>query len=106
MRLTANEHAVLVAIDNSEYGDLLTDAVWTFTLADNMSACGPTGNALSGTVSSLSQKGFLETYKCSGSTDWQGFKNNDDSTVTITAAGVEALLESGYKPKKLLALPK
>ena len=105
MPLTANEHAVLVAIDASEYGDILTNAVWTFTLADNMAACGPTGKALSGTVSSLSQKGYLNVYQCRPSRDERGRANNDDSTVQITEAGVAALLESGYKPRKLLALP-
>lgn len=100
MSLTTNEHFVLNAIDKSEYGDCLTDAVWTFTLADNMADHGPTGNALSGTVSSLVQKGYLIARDCKPSSDMNGNWNNDDSTVEITEAGVYALLESGYKPRK------
>lgn len=89
MNLTNNELAVLRAIDNSDYGDRLTDGVWFFSVADAMQADGPRGLALAGTVSSLVQKGAV----------WVDGKGND-STIGITAAGVAAYLAAVVCPNK------
>lgn len=99
MSLTPNEIAILSAIDKSEYGDRLTDSVWTFTLADHS---GLSGKTISGTVSSLAKKGFVVCTDYEASSDGRGRKNNDDAAIGITDAGVKALLETGYKPRKML----
>lgn len=54
--LTNNELLILTAIDKSEYGDHLQEAVWTFTLADHSPL---RGKEISGTVASLVKKGFV-----------------------------------------------
>lgn len=76
--LTANELAVLNAIDESEYGDTLRDPVWTFTIEDNSAL---SGRVISGVVSSLHKKGLVIS---SGS--------GRDQQIEITAKGVEAFI--------------
>lgn len=60
-KLTPNQFAVLSAIDTSEYGCDLGDAVWTFTIADN---CGLSSRSIPGTIGSLIRKGFVKS--CGG----------------------------------------
>jgi hypothetical protein len=81
INLTAFEIAVLRAIDNSEYGEYLLNAVWTFTVADNMQPDGPTGRQLSGVISSLVQKGVV---------DVQDY--DDDSIIGLTRKGADAYI--------------
>lgn len=78
MKLTANEIAVLKAIDNSEYGDNLHDEIWTFSVADN---CSLKPRSLPGIVSSLSKKKLVS---CCGAYD------GDDATIGMTDAGIAA----------------
>lgn len=66
MKLTSNELAVLKAIDKSEYGDLLTDEIWTFTVGDNVDSS-ISKTSLPGIISSLNKKGLVG----SGSYDGQ-----------------------------------
>lgn len=73
-RLTANELAVLTAIDASEYGDQITDAIWAWSVADH---CKLTGKTISGTVSSLQKKGLTK----SGD-------SGRDATICMTDEGV------------------
>lgn len=58
MKITANEFAVMQAIDASEYGDGLCDAIWTFSMSDH---CSLAKRAIPGTVSSLTKKGLVVT---------------------------------------------
>jgi hypothetical protein len=58
--LTALELSVLRAIDASEYGEVLTDDVWTFSITDNMEAGGATPKQLPGVISSLSKKKLVK----------------------------------------------
>ena len=58
--LTANELTVLKAIDDSEYGCYLTDAIWSFSIADN---CNLAPTSIPGVVSSLVKKGLV---RCAG----------------------------------------
>jgi hypothetical protein len=79
--LTPFEIAVLRAIDNSEYGQYLMNAVWTFTVADNMQPDGPTGRQLSGVISSLVQKNVVYV---------EGF--DDDTIIGFTRKGAAAYI--------------
>jgi DNA-binding MarR family transcriptional regulator len=54
-KLTTKELAVLRALDSSEYGSFLTDAVWSFTIADNSDL---TPKSIPGICASLQKKGY------------------------------------------------
>ena len=88
--LTSNEFKILRAIDASEYGDALTEDVWTFTLANHSDLSGKT---ISGTVSSLSQKGFVRV----------GGRGKEQY-IGITAAGAQEYIAAhkaaGTEPHK------
>lgn len=90
--LTVKELAVLQAIDDSEYGDLLTDAVWTFSIADNVALNIVPVKGIPGVVASLNKKGFLVSVK-----------DSDGDCVYLTDAGVKAFLETNGSSKKRLA---
>lgn len=83
--LTDNEKKVLLAIAQSEYQngtddkDLVGHHVWSEFIADN---AGINKRSVAGVFSSLSKKGLIETYNSYG--------QNED-TVALTAAGVQAL---------------
>lgn len=76
--LTDNEFKVLRSLDNSEYGEVLRDDVWTFTIADNSDL---SGKIISGTVSSLVKKGFV---KVGG---W-----GEEATIRMTEEGTKAYI--------------
>ena len=78
-KLTALEHNVLECIDHNEYGDSLCDNVWTFSVAGYF---GGEPNQLSGVVSSLIKKGFINA------TD-----TGDDASIGMTDAGAAAYLD-------------
>jgi hypothetical protein len=87
--LTALELMFLKAIDNSEYGDNLEDAVWFWSVADS-TTCDK--KQLSGIVSSLVNKDLI----CTQDT------GTDEHTVWFTDAGVDAYLTAvgiSNKPK-------
>jgi hypothetical protein len=88
--LTALELSVLRAIDASEYGDVLTDEIWMFSVTDNMEAGGATPKQLPGVVSSLVKKGLVK----SGGT-------GNDAGIHMTDAGATAyVLAVCYDRKK------
>ena len=79
MKITENELNVLLSIINNDYQTfdksdraLIKSPTWTFVCEDS----GIKGKSLSGTISSLSQKGLI------GST-----LDGKDSTIWITEAG-------------------
>jgi hypothetical protein len=81
--ITPNELKVLLTIINNDYQtfdksdrDLIKSATWTFVCEDS----GIKGKSLSGTISSLTQKGLV------GSTG-----AGNDSTIWITEAGYNGL---------------
>lgn len=81
--LTAKEIAVLAAIDHSEYGDGITDPVWTFSIADNVDRdVVPNDSSLGGIVASLVKKGLVITDPDS--------TPEDDHCTGFTDEGVEA----------------
>lgn len=84
--LTLNELLVLKAIDESEYGDGLCDAVWTFTIEQNSSL---SGRIISGTVSSLHKKGFVVS--CGAGSEQQ---------IEITRSGAYAYINANGGPSK------
>lgn len=75
--LTANETAVLNAIAYNFYGDGPGSDIWADSINDSSKPSGLSGNVLSGTVSSLSQKGLIS---CHG--------HGRDACIRILAAGV------------------
>lgn len=81
--LTALELDVLKAIDASEYGDSLTDGVWSFSIAQNIRA-GVAKRSIPGVVASLSKKGLVVV---------SGY-GTSESYVTITDAGAAAYLKA------------
>jgi len=74
--LTTKELALLSAIDNSEYGDSLSDAVWTFSIEYTID--GVDKPSLGGIFSSLVKKGLIGTQE-----------DGDDSVVWMTDKGIE-----------------
>ena len=88
--LTKKELAVLKAIDRSEYGDQLTDTIWTFSIFYNISdeeirSEGITERSLGGIIASLNNKGLVRSHK--------GCEPNED-TVTITDAGAKVYIDA------------
>lgn len=87
--LTQSELAVLSAIDASEYGDSLTDAVWTFTIADHS---GLKPRSIPGVIASLNKKGLTTS-----------IDDGKDSCIQMTRAGVRAYLAAvGSAARKLV----
>lgn len=80
--LTANETAVLNSIAHNFYGYGPGSDIWADSINDSEKPSGLSGNVLSGTVSSLAQKGFIS---CHGS--------RRDACIRILPAGV-AFLQS------------
>jgi len=77
MNLTENEIKVLNAICHNFYGDGPGDHIWSDSINDSHKPSGIEGKALSGVVSSLTQKGMVET---------GGDKK--DATCWVTEAGM------------------
>lgn len=84
--LTTFERETLIAIAANDFGDTLTSEVWTCTIEDYMSGEGPTGKALSGTVSSLVKKGLLIAYNAGS--------DKREHTVKLTDLGVRAYIQA------------
>ena len=76
MNITQNEFALLRAIDDSEFGETLTDGTWSFSIADN-SSLKPT--SVGGIVTSLKRKGLVSV----------GGSGTDDAHVAMTLRGAE-----------------
>jgi hypothetical protein len=89
-RLTMLELAVLKAIDDSEYGEALTDGVWTFSVQDHMPA-GVPARSLGGIVASLSKKGYAHACDC-----------GRDAYIAMTNEGAAAYLAANPGAKKSL----
>jgi len=81
MNLTENEIKVLNAICHNFYGDGPGDHIWSDSINDSHKPSGIEGKALSGVVSSLCQKGMVET---------GGDKK--DATCWVTEAGMDYFL--------------
>ena len=88
--LTMLELAVLKALDDSEYGDALTDGVWTFSVQDHMPA-GVPARSLGGIVASLTKKG------CVVACD-----HGRDAYIAMTNAGAQAYLAANPTARKHL----
>lgn len=93
--ITTLEFAVLRAIDNSEYGDFITDQVWMFSVTDNLDRdIVPDITSFPGIVSSLKKKRLV------GSCEYRG----EDPGIWMTDAGVEtyaaACAAAGMNPRK------
>ena len=96
--LTQNEADLMEAIANSNFGDDLCDTLWTFDVSDNFGG----GKRFSGTVSSLTEKGLIGSYKVTAKERRMG----DEDTIWMTKAGAEAMstyfTETGRaKPRRL-----
>lgn len=78
--LTDYEFEIMRAIDKSEYGQSITDDVWTFTLQDNSYL---PSTSIPGIVSSLVKKGFVTSQRM-----------GKDSTIRMTKKGVIAYCEA------------
>ena len=81
--LTANEKDVLLAIINNDYQyfdttnrEMIGSPTWTFVCEDS----GLKGKTLSGVISSLNKKGFVESHE-----------DGKDSTIWILEDGFKAL---------------
>lgn len=81
--LTSNERKVLLAIINNDYQyfdttnrEMIGSATWTFVCEDS----GLKGKTLSGVISSLSKKNFVESNE-----------DGNDSTIWILEDGFKAL---------------
>lgn len=100
MSLTPNELLILIALDNSEYCEHLSEPVWGFSARDHAAELGLRGQAYGGTLASLVKKGYVVFDTCQPSHNGDGY-NNDDSTVYVTRAGILAFRESGHRIKKM-----
>lgn len=81
-RLTELELLALRAIDNSEYGEYLDDAIWAWSIADHINAS-VSKRQIPGIVSSLSQKGLVV---CNG--------DGKEGAVQMTDRGVAAYVSA------------
>jgi len=89
MKLTANEFKVLRAIDMSEYGDSLLDAIWSWSIADNSDL---NATSIGGIVTSLKRKGLVE-----------GGGTHKDASIGMTLLGaIEYRSRNGGKSIKWL----
>lgn len=79
MNITNKELAVLKAIDDSDYGDTITDSIWTFSIADNVE--GVDKKSLPGVISSLNKKGLVNSNN-------EAYVSLNDATISMTDAGV------------------
>ena len=84
MSLTAKELEVLKAIDTSEYGDYLDDAIWSWALSDNVENVEPA--SLPGVVASLSKKGLIAVDSVE--------RHGDEATISMTDEGIAAYVEA------------
>ncbi len=82
LNITSKELAVLKAIDDSEYGDYLTDGIWTWSVSDNINS-NIKRSSISGIISSLVKKDLVYSDDC-----------NEDSTIKITAKGQELYINT------------
>lgn len=76
INITENEFKVLRAIDESEYGNMLTDAVWSWSITDH---CSLPARSIGGVVSSLRKKGLV----------YCGDVGTEDAATGMTDAGAE-----------------
>jgi hypothetical protein len=86
--LTMLELAVLKALDDSEYGEALTDGVWTFSVQDHMPA-GVPARSLGGIVASLTKKGFA-----------RACDHGRDAYIAMTDAGAAAYIAANPNHSK------
>ena len=88
MNITDKEYAVMKAIDNSEYGDELTDHIWSWSVWDNIDTDIVTAaTSVGGIVASLEKKGLVSTSLDSG----------DDASLGLTEEGADVLIDKfGY----------
>jgi DNA-binding MarR family transcriptional regulator len=96
--LTTLELQVLEAIDQSEYGDNLCDAIW-FWAGDMAADLGITAKAVGGVVTSLQEKGFVHVYIATARERRMG----EDSTINMTEAGIKAYVAAKPDHKKPVA---
>jgi hypothetical protein len=75
INITEMETTVLLAIDNSEYGNFLGDMVWTFSLEGSVPK-----KSLGGVLGSLSKKGLVDV------NDWD---DDGGAVVNMTDLGME-----------------
>ncbi len=80
-KLTEKELEVLTAIDNDCYGDNICDAVWTWSVADELEM---DAASFPGVVASLSKKGLVKAFQD------RHAAAEDESTLSITEAGFHA----------------
>ena len=76
INVTENEFKVLRAIDESEYGDVLVDAVWSWSITDHTDL---PARSIGGIVSSLRKKGLV----------YCGDVGTEDAATGMTEAGAE-----------------
>ena len=76
INITENEFKVLRAIDESEYGNMLTDAVWSWSITAH---CPLPARCIGGVVSSLRKKGLV----------YCGDVGTEDAATGMTDAGAE-----------------
>lgn len=88
MNITQLELEVLAAIDFSDYGESITDSVWTFSVVDECKTV--KGKQFSGVVSSLVKKGLVEVDDSIA----------DESTIQMTSEGIRAYAENSEKVGK------
>lgn len=82
MNITEKELEVLKGIDDNEFGDGLSDAIWTASLSDDVDM---DKKSFSGVVSSLTKKGLVggELVERVGS----------EATIYMTQEGIDAYIE-------------
>lgn len=80
VKLTDKEFKVLKAIDASEYGEYLVDAIWSFSVTRHADLPKRT---VPGVCASLSKKGLVRCGNVGGEMD----------TIEMTEAGIEAFLK-------------
>ena len=80
-KLTQNEVAVLKGIDQSEYGEFLVDAVWTFSCTQHS---GLKARSVPPVIASLLKKGMVTT--AGNGTEQTPYE------IQMTKAGIEAYI--------------
>lgn len=80
--LTSKELAFLKALDDSEYGDEITDPIWTWNIAENIEDID--ASSLGGIAASLNKKGLI----------WSDEDAGDENCTSMTEEGAKLYIET------------
>lgn len=91
--------ALLEGVDHSEFGDVLTDQAWQFSVKDYSKL---SDHAFGGALAVCIKKGLVDFSEATERAA-PGCSLRDSNGISLTEKGYATLLHSGYTPKKLFS---